>query len=240
MADIKTKLKRAGFSAGMATLTMLPAKSAAQEFVYNHKNMQMEVARELIRPGITVENKSSDDKRIIFYDDAHLESRMIKNKKNGKKSTRNVLIRNLISIDDKKHPDIRETERGTGYELIKSAVKARGETKYIYNTDKLYNKYQKILYKHFPHLRNLSQDRMSICVTFSGPFELIEAIYGGDFFACVCRNGYDEKVLGTNREELIKLYMDPKSDLYFVKNGDSVQTFTARMTSIPMTGQKSR
>ena len=183
-ARAKKKIKDIGIGVATAVATLAPLKGAAQDRVVDAEAKRISLVVDTIRLGMSIENQSSTDKDFRIFDgtdpmvllDDDLQSRDIYDDSsvsysmiNGKSFDGTFKYRNF----EKEVSGYSSDEKGLFFTLAKSALYkntivdrliTKTEYTYAYNTDKLYDKYLKILGKQFSFARTESTKNIKIVI----------------------------------------------------------------------------
>lgn len=211
-ARAKKKLKNTGVGVAVATSAMVPLKSAAQDMIVNPGSTHISLMVEKIRQGMTVENHSSPDKEFLIYSgvdgrfmfddslsnmDINTDDNLdISNMRSGR-SFYGVIGRNA-DVSGEYNSD----SYGLYFNLVKSALFCDDmfeRRSYIYNTDRLYDKYIEILGRQFKSIRKMPHKNVKVVVHCLEEFTKISAYDRGNkgkLLGSMVMNGLDGEILG--------------------------------------------
>lgn len=211
-ARARKKIKDIGIGVATAVATMAPLKGAAQDMVIDPESTHISLLVETIRQGMTVENHSSPDKEFLIF--SGVDNRFIfdDSLRNMDINTDEIVdVANMragrsfygvISREAEVSGLYNSDAHGLYFNLVKSALFSEDifdRRNYIYNTDRLYDKYIEILGKQFKPIRKMPHKNVKIVVHCLEEFTKISAYdreNRGKLLGSMVMNGLDGEVLG--------------------------------------------
>lgn len=211
-ARAKKKIKDIGIGVATAVAAFAPLKGAAQDMFFDPENERISLLVETIRQGMTVENHSSPDKEFLIF--SGVDTRFIFDDSlrhmdintDGMADVANMRAGSsfygVISPRAELSGQYSSDAYGLYFNLVKSALFSEDifdRHNYIYNTDRLYDKYIDILGKQFKPIRKMPHKNVKIVVHCLEEFTKISAYdraNKGKLLGSMVMNGLDGEVLG--------------------------------------------
>ena len=229
MSVIKTKFSRAnkkikdtGVGLAVAAASIVPLKSSAQDMVIDPESTHISLLVETIRQGMTVQNHSSPDKEFFIYSGVDNRVAFDDSLSNVDINTDDAVdVSNMrsgrsfygtISRDAELSGEYRSDSYGLYFNLVKSALFTEDifdRHNYIYNTDRLYDKYIGILGKQFKSIRKTPQKNIKIIVHCLEEFTKISAYdraNRGKLLGSMVMNGLDGEILGQSHNHEVFVF----------------------------------